>query len=251
MMGTKFWDIIVVRQDGEWVGFRTPFRSLKRTAAFFGFVMALSLVASFGWMLTRWKAHRLAQGLSSERLRASSLELQLNDFRNRSTTSSGLPLSTGENVSAQALQSFSLLPSLDAEKLESSLVELADETAEYDSSLQELSVKFEVVRRPPKEGAMRFYWIAMLHGPQGVLFLPPSMASRKGEPLLFHRGQPIDDVKTRRAVSAQFKLSDFVERAGAEPMFMTLLVYDNKGALLLRNRLDLFMRRASQKGSNQ
>ena len=63
--------------------------------------------------------------------------------------------------------------------------------------------------------------------------------------------ESLEDVKTRRAVNARFKVSDFVERAESEPMFATLLVYDNKGALLLRNRLDLFMRRAKQKESKE
>lgn len=248
-MESKFWDIIVVRQDGEWVGFRTPFRSLRKTATFFGLLLILAMLATCGWVLTRWKAHKLASQLSSERLRANSLELQLNDLQLKMTSSAlGVP-GVGEINGGAALQNFSLLPSLDQERLDSSLVEFGEISAEYDSPTQEITVKFELLRKGPKEGSLRFYWIALLHGPQGILALPSSVASRKGESLLFHRGQSVDDVKTRRAINARFHISDFVERAGSEPMYLTALLYDNKGALLLRSRQDLFMKRANQKGA--
>jgi len=241
---SKFWDIIVVRQDGEWLGFRAPFQSLRRTATFFGLLLVLSLLATSGWLVTRWKAHRLGHELASEKLKAASLELQLSDLRNRATS---LPLSTGEGSTDEALKSFTLVPSLDAQELISPLIELSEQAAEYEAPSQELTLKFEVVRKPPREASMRFYWVALLHGPQGIMSFPSALASRRGESILFHRGQPLDDVKTRRAVNARFKVSDFVERSGSDPMFVSLLIYDNKGSLLLRQRLELFMRRAGGK----
>jgi hypothetical protein len=245
---SKFWDIIVVRQDGEWLGFRAPFQSLRRTASFFGLLLVLCMLATTGWLVTRWKAHRLSGELASERLKANSLELQLNDIRERGK--GGLPLSTGEAINQEALKAFTLLPSLDGDELSSPLIELNEQVAEYEAPTQELNVKFEVVRKPPRDVSMRFYWLALLHGPQGLMSLPPALASRSGETVLFHRGQAIDDVKIRRAVNARFKISDFVERAGSEPMFVSLLIYDNKGSLMLRKRMELFMRRSGVRIGN-
>ena len=88
---------------------------------------------------------------------------------------------------------------------------------------------------------MRFFWVALLHGSQGILSFPPAIASRGGEAVLFHRGNAIDDVKTRRSVSQKYKLDQFIDRSGAEPVYVTLLVYDQKGALLTKTRSELSM----------
>ena len=232
----NFWDVVVVREDGEWVGFRAPWNSLRRTASFFSLVVAAAILATTGWLMSRWQVERLSHNLGSERLKALALETQLTDLK--------VGPKNGALGASDALSAFTLFPSLDSDELTSSAIEITDDAGEYDAASKELALKFELVRKPPREGNARFYWVALFHGPQGILVFPSALASRKGEPLLFHRGQAMDDVKIRRAVSARFKVGGFAERAESEPMFVSFLIYDNKGSLLLRKRDELLLRRA-------
>ncbi len=196
--------------------------------------------------MSRWQVERLTRALGFERLKSSSLEAKLSDLRAAPTTS-GTPGSTAETATTGAA-GYSLVPSLEADELTSSLAEVTEDSAEYATASQELSIKFDLVRKPPREGSARYYWVALLHGGPGILSFPPAMASRAGETILSHRGQAVDDVRVRRSVQARFKVGGFVERAGSEPLFVSLLVYDAKGSLVLRRRLELSLRRSGDKG---
>ena len=66
--------------------------------------------------------------------------------------------------------------------------------------------------------------------------------------MLFHRGEALEDVRTRRGVNKKFSLGDFVEVVQAEPVFVTLLLYDSKGTLLVRKRLEPVVRRSEGPG---
>jgi hypothetical protein len=233
-----------VSENGEWVGFRTPFSSLRRTASYFGFVVLLCIVSMTGWLMSRWQVQRLANHYASERLKSSALEAQLNDIKARGAQALAAGVAGGDGAGSVALSSFSLIPSLDSDELKSSVLELDDMSTEYNPSSKEWALKFEVVRQPPREGSARYYWVALLHGPQGLLSFPSTLSSRKGEAVLFHRGQVLDDVRTRRAVSARFKVDGFFERGESEPVYVTLLIYDNKGSLLLRRRAELLTKRS-------
>ena len=231
-----FWDLLVVRDDGQWVGFRAPWRSLRKVASFFALVLIVAGISLTGWFLSRWQVERLSRSLAAERLKGTALEAQVNELRLHSGA---------QNSAVASSQAVSFLPVLEGDELLSNLVSLQDLQSSFDPDSSEFALQFDLVRAPPREGSSRFFWILLLHGPQGVLAFPAAIASRRGDMILFHKGQVVDDVKTRRSVNARFKVQNFVKDAGAEPVYSTLLVYDEKGTLLLKHRSELSLERAA------
>jgi len=236
------WDFMMIGRDGSRSGFRLSLKLARRFVMFFAFAMMLLSFSFLGWMLSRWESVKLAQDLRLEKMKAEGLEASLEEMKSRY---SGTSL---QGVDASALEAYTLFPSLDVGEITSSLVELKEDQIAFDASTEEISLKFEIERRPPRDSTARFFWAGLLHGPQGILSIPPVLASRNGDPVLFHRGEALDDVKIRRSVSARYQVKDFVRRSGAEPVYFTLLVYDNKGSLLTRKRYDVKGSRAQDQG---
>jgi hypothetical protein len=232
----KSWQILVIRRNGSWFGFRTPLESLRRVANYFSLVFAIAVVGTAGWLLSRWQMHRLDRQMAFERLEAKSQIEALR--RGGASVDSSAPRGTS------APEGAAWLPGLDAVEVASPAVTAKDFSALYEVGRRELSVKFELSRTPPIQGPARYYWIVLLHGAPGVLVLPPSLASQAGEALVYHRGQLIEDLRTRKDVMGRFQVGGFVESAQAEPVFASLLVYDDKGSLLVRRRSELSVKRS-------
>lgn len=230
---TAFWDLFVLKQDGRWLGIRMPWRSLRRVLTLLTVLFACSALGLTGWLFSRWQVGRLDRALTAERLKSQSLENQLGDRSRTPETKGGVVSPPGD------LSHVSVLPALGDEPLTTNLVSVEGSQVSYDPGSHDFHLSFELVRQPPREGSSRFYWILLLHSAQGLLSIPPALSSRSGELLMSHRGQLIDDVKIRRPVSARFKLKEFFENASGEPIYATLLVYDSKGSLLVRQRQEI------------
>jgi hypothetical protein len=138
---------------------------------------------------------------------------------------------------------YSYFPSLEAKDYHSILVEAQNFKVVYKQNLKSLSVDFDLVRLPPRDGPKDFYWILLLHGSTGILSFPAALTSRAGEVLLYHRGYLVKELKGQISVQQQLPLSFFVEQSGTEPIYASLYLYDDKGSLLARYRQDLGIER--------
>jgi len=234
----KSWQILVIRRNGSWFGFRTPLESLRRVANYFSLVFVIAVVGTAGWLLSRWQMHRLDRQLSFERLEARS---QIEALR-RGAGGSASGASPARSVSAP--EGVAWLPGLDAVEATSPAITAKDFSAVYEAGRNELAVKFELIRPAPISGPARYYWAVLLHGSPGVLVLPPALSSQAGEVLVYHRAQVVEDLRTRKDITARFQVGGFVEAARAEPVFATLLVYDEKGSLLVKRRSELAVKRS-------
>jgi hypothetical protein len=235
----RFWDVVVVRQDGQWLGLRAPLKSLRRFGTYLGFLFIACALAGTGWLLSRWQVRRLEKSVALERLKTSALEARLNDLRKDGVQTEAPAIGVDSPAGR-----VSVLPSLGDEELESADVEITDYSALYDGRTREWSAKFEINRKQRAGSGERYFWIALLHGARGLLAFPSAIGSRSGDSLQYQRGQALEDVRTRRSVLARFKVDGFVESAGADPLYATVLVYDSKGSLLLRKRSALGMVRS-------
>ncbi|MBS1983355.1 MAG: hypothetical protein JST16_04215 [Bdellovibrionales bacterium] len=231
-----FWDIFVLKEDGRWVGMRAPWKSFRRVLTLLTLLFLFSGLGLSGWMLSRWQAGRLDRQLSLERLKSVSLENQLGELRKA-------PQGAAKNVD---LASVTLFPTLGNEDFSPSGLAVESPQFAYDPVAHEFRLSFELVRQGPRDSPARYFWIVLLHGSQGVLSFPPALASRAGESLQFHKGQALDDVKIRRSVAARFKVQEFFEAGGTEPVYTTLLLYDAKGSLAYRKRQEISYQRAAR-----
>lgn len=242
--GSAFWDVFVFGEKGEWVGLRIPWLSMRRTASYLGILLVFSALGVTGWFLSRWQALRSERLLVQERLKTTALELRLTQMQTASTA----PAAAG-GAAPTAGEGLSFLPALGEEPLVSSLLALEGTQVTYDARTKEIHLSFEAVRQGAREETARLYWVLLVHGPQGLLSVPPALSSKTGELVQYHRGQALENFKIRRSVSARFKVGDFLEAAGVEPVFTTLLVYDGRGSLLVRTRQEIqFQRIEAPKG---
>jgi hypothetical protein len=228
LLKNRFWDIWVVRQDGDWLAFRSPETSLRRVTGFFGVLLLLGLLATVGWVLSRWKVETLEVELAQSELELRSVEMKLRAAGNSRS---------GE--SPQLAESRSWVPSLDSSLLESGVARFSDVVVSFDVKKSELSLRFDIVRNLPTDGALKFYVLTILHGPQGMVVHPPALGSRSGDALVHHRGRLVEGVQTRRSQAEAFRLTGFFDRAGPEPVFATLLLFDPQGSLVARNRFEV------------
>lgn len=228
MKRPRFWDVLVVRQDGQWVGFRAPWSALRRTASSLSFIFLLCVLSLTGWLLSRWQVETLRRELTFERLKSQSADDELKSLRG-SVAAGAVPAS----------ETSSRLPALDAQDLVSSSFEIKDLQTAFDTSTQDLDIKFELKRLLPKEGKSRLSWIALLHGSQGVLVFPSAMASQSGELLVPVKGQVIEEFPMRRSIAARFRIPSLIEVGRGEALYVSVLVYDEKSSLLLKKRQEL------------
>ena len=232
-----FWDVFVLKANGDWAGLRAPWKALRKVATLLALLLLLAGLGLTGWLLSRWQAGRLDRELAFERLKSSALEAELGALRAQAPGAA--PVTATPNANGP---SVSFLPNLDAAELESTFLKIGDTKSAYDAKAAEYQVEFTLTRQGPREGRPRSYtWIALLHGPQGVLIFPPVLRSRAGEVLPFERGQILEDFKAKKTVTARFKVKDFFEPGAAVgPSYTTILVYDGgSGSPLLRKRVEL------------
>ncbi len=225
-----FWDVLVVRRTGQWFGFRAPWKSLQRVTTLLALLFLVSAVAGTGWLVARWQLHRSVE-------EAASLRLSLRALRAEQAPVVAVPAASENPPRA------TWLPGLDGQEILSSAFTAENLNVSFDATRKELSLKFGLRRAPPVQGAVKIYWILLLHGAQGVLSLPPALANQTGDAILFHRGQSLEDLRLTRDVTARFNVGSWMELAGSEPVYSTLLVYDDKGSLLIKTRQEIQWKR--------
>ncbi len=237
MKNKRFWDVIFVSDKGEWVGFRSPLSSLNRLAGYFSLLVLAFALSFVGWLLSRWQVERMGRQLAHEQLKLASLESQVTEK------------STGGISKSPLSETFTLLPALNDKILKSNLVDLKNVQADFNYTNHEMALKFEINRSAPAVGRARFYWVAILHGSQGILFFPPVFGSQSGEAIMFQRGHVAEDVNLSRSVEERFNVEGFFERSGSEPIYVSLVLYDSKGSMLTYQRYPVALRRSAEKGS--
>jgi hypothetical protein len=233
-----FWDILLVRENGEWLGVRAPWDLLQRVATYFAVLLLLSVLSITGWISSRWMSQKLRDNLAQETLKSASLEIQVHELKKKLVSSGVTP---GASVTSSQV---SFLPSLDKDDFTAGVLKIASFEAEYDPKTVDFSVKFDLQREDnsPRDG--NFYWVALLHSNAGILSFPPALNGQNGEVVMPHRGQAIEAMQNKRSVLARYKVKNFIEDAGVNPVYVTLNVYDSKGSLLLRRRTDISLKRA-------
>ena len=149
----RFWDILLVRESGEWLGIRAPWDLLQRVATYLAVLLLLSVLSVTGWVSARWMSHRLRENLVQEKLKSKSLEIQLQEARRQNPVASPeAPVSTSNNVS--------LLPSLDKEEFSSGVLKSDSFVAEYDAKSADFAIKFDLSRLESVNRENTFYWVA-------------------------------------------------------------------------------------------
>jgi len=212
--------------------------SIRKLSNYLVLILCLLALSLTGWIFARWKMSQLRKDLTLAHLELDSVNHELKGLKKVLVgQEESFDVSTGESKFFERESSF--LPSLEAGDRYSALIELKNFTAKFMSSSKRVDLDFSVERLPPKEGQKKVFWILLLHGSPGVVSFPKALASRSGEAVLFHRGEALELTKSSRNISAQFRLSGFVELAGADPVYASLLVYDEKGSLLTRQRRSL------------
>lgn len=235
---SSLWEIFLVKEDGNWAGFRLGIETLRKLSNYLVLILCLLALSLTGWIFARWKMSELRKQLTFTKLE---LESSRHELQGLKKILSQDEESTGEmNLGTRFFErENSILPSLEARDHHSAVVELKDFTAQFRTSAKRVDLDFSLERLPPKEGVRKIFWIMLLHGPQGILSFPKAISSRSGELLLYHRGESLELNNTLKKVSAQFRVENFVEQSGSDPVYASLLIYDNKGSLLDRQRRSL------------
>ncbi len=158
----KFWDVFVIREDGEWVAFRTPRFRLERLGVLFGLVLILAMVSALGWVLSRAQSERLHRLWTSEKLRVQSLELQV-----QSRVDSLEPVTGTRRGLEGAAAVSSILPSLEGAAGVADRVDVPTVEVSYVAPSKELQLKFEIVRADASEVSDKYTWILVLSAPPG------------------------------------------------------------------------------------
>jgi hypothetical protein len=223
----RFWDIWVVRQDGDWLAFRSPEGSLRRVTGFFGILLLVGLLACVGWLVSRWQVENLESQLAQAQL---------------ALRSSKVPIPQGEAKAggvASASGNTSWMPALDGSLQDSGLARFEEVSVSFDLRKSELSMRFDVVRNQPTDGPLKLYFVLIVQGPQGIVAHPPVLATRVGDLVSFQKGRLLEGLQTRRSFAEAFRLTGFMERSPTDPVFATFLLYDTQGSLVARTRLEV------------
>jgi hypothetical protein len=239
----RLWDVFVLRNDGHWVGMRASWPALRRLLTYLVFVFLIAALSLIGWVWTRWQMTRLDRDLALARQEIKSLNRRLLSYRQRGASGQLTESSLSFDYS-----SIAMLPSLDETPLESEEYSLSAVSSFYNPKLRQWDLKFNIEKNSKAQGGTSgpLYWIALLHGSHGLLTFPSALAGRSRDALLPQRGNLLEEVKGKRTISGKFKVGDFVDSAGSDPVHVTLLVYDARGSLVLRQRHDLALQEAKK-----
>jgi len=224
---SKIWDIVLLKDNGAWEGFRAPEKALKKTVNYLVVLFLIAAFSSVGWLWSRWELGRSESELATHRLELRSLRAQVVELRRG--------LLKGENTSLS--DQLTLLPSLDDSVVSSEDLELSSYKLSYDSKAEQLALDYEVTKTARSNlGSEKLYWVLLLHGPHGIHAFPAALLSRNGQALLPLKGQVLEGTSKTRKVNARLRAQSFFEAAGTDPVYGSLLLYDHRGSLLLRRR---------------
>jgi len=204
------------------------------------FIAAISLI---GWVWTRWQMTRLDRDLSLARQELRSMKKRIDSYKLRGASGQLSEPSLSFDVSSVAM-----FPSLDEKPLESDELVLSAVSSVYNPKALQWDLRFSIERNPKGQNvtAGPYYWIALLHGVHGILTFPPAIAGRSTDAILPQKGQIIEEIKGKRTITGRFKVGDFVDAAASDPVHVSLLIYDGRGSLILRQRHDLSLQEAKK-----
>ena len=231
----SFWDVFIISEEGEWRGLRAPKNSLQRVLTFLSVIVFLFSLTLAGWLFSSWKIFNYKKEIA-----ATNLELKyLKEIQTPVVEIT--PATTVEKT-------FSVLPDLSETPLDSDWVKAHKISMEYDNGEGKGTVKFRVTKNGPSvRKPDDFYWVLLFHSTNGVKSFPPVLRSQSGGLVDYTKGTKISHVKRRKKVAYNFSLGSFIQSEGLDPVFGTLLLYDTKGNLLLKQRHELLMKYSEAK----
>ncbi len=233
----KYFELVIELGMGRSSLVKVPLRTAQRVILFGGLIGLVAVVSLGGWLMSRWRLHQAVEHLGAEKMKNESLEARLKDLLSNSNQAD-------PNASVSGVENeLTLYPSLGESEYLGTVVGINDLKVELFASKKEIQIQFDLVKNDSLQIGERFYLVGLLHGAQGVLHLPPTLASRKGDPILFHRGWALNEVKNKKSFRQNFNVGDFLEKASGEPLFFSLLIFDNKGSLVFRKRTEPTIRR--------
>lgn len=232
---SRVWDIILLKDSGAWEGFRAPEHALRRTVNYIVVLLLVASLALIGWVWSRWELGKAQKQLAFAQLELKSLGERLE------SQEQGYFLGRGDG----ALDELTFFPKLGGEALVSEDLAFRELSVFYDSKQSNLDVRFDLEKAVKSEiDTSKLYWILLVHGAQGLRAFPPSLGSRQGAWINPQRGQVLEGLKKSRSVRASFRLAGFFEDSGSASTYVTLLLYDSKGSLLLKQQEDVLLREA-------
>jgi len=227
---SSFWDLIITRSNGQWLGFRTSFHLLQKASLFFGVLMLLGLFASLAWVVARWdqvKTHR-------ELVKA---QLEIQSFKDHSQAAAP---STGSE--AQRI----VVSDLGGPDLDSPLLRVSHISADWDASNSEVSLKFQI--ESLEKNSVKLSWMSLFHNSQAMISYPAVFSTGESTLLNHEKAVVIENLRGSKVVTAKFRASSFpAGEQGAEPMNAMLLIYDNKGSLMSRKKMPVAVLRSVKK----
>lgn len=228
---SKVWDLVLLKDNGTWEGFRAPERALRTTINYLVLLIVIASISLVGWMWSRWSLGNVESELALSRLEIRSLKVKVDELRKEI-----LGGTSGATVGELSKQ-LSFLPALSGDAVSSEDLVLKTFKLEYDSQTGQLGLGFEVEKTPRSAlSAERLYWILLLHGSHGLNAFPSAMLSRAGSWIFPQKGQALEGLIKNRKIDARFKVQGFFDASGTDPVYGTLLIYDQKGSLLLKQR---------------
>jgi len=224
---SKIWDIVLLKDNGSWEGFRAPELALRKTVNYLVVLFLIAAFGSVGWLWSRFELGRSESELATYRLEVRSLKTQVASLRQ------GLLKGESAGVSAQ----LTFFPSLDDKVVTSEDLAINSLKLSYEPSGGQLALDFEVEKAARSSlSSEKLYWVLLLHGSHGILSFPSALVSRSGQWILPLKGQVLEGVSKTRKVNARYRAQGFFEGSGTDPVYGSLLVYDHRGSLLLRQR---------------
>ena len=234
----RIWDIILLKDSGAWEGFRAPEAALNRTVNYIVVLFVVASLSLVGWLWSRWELGNATSDLGHARLENQSLRDKLK------TQEQGLILGKG-NMSSSEL---TFMPRLDDKKVLSEDLKLDQYSVSFDAKAEALDIKFALEKESKSPlNTDRLYWVLLVHGAQGMRSFPPALMSKQGAWIYPQKGQLLENLRGQRQVRGRFQMSGFFDSQTTEPTFASLLVYDNRGSLLLKQRQDITLKTGGKK----
>lgn len=240
----RVWDIILLKDSGTWEGFRAPEKALNRTV---NYIVVLFIVASLslvGWLWSRWELGRTTSELNSAMLENRSLRDKVK------IKEQGLILGKGQ----VGVSELTFIPRLDGQAVLSEDLTLESFKVSFDPRAGAIDTKFSIKKEAKSPlNTDRLYWVLLVHGAQGLRAFPPAMLNRQGAWIHPQKGQLLENLRKERKVSGHFQLESFFDSGTTDPSYATLVLYDHRGSLLLKQREDITLetkKRRSKKRNN-
>jgi len=224
---SKFWDLLLVRHDSDWVAFRSPIKSLQRIAAYFGVLFLVAALSFSGWIVGKWKLYQNNQELVNNKLLSQSLLSQNKKYLRQ------LKNKEASQDLQRYLASHSTLPALDLRELASPRVQIEKLKVDYKAKEKEWNLSFRLQRPYPRRGTENFYWAILVNSDSVIKSFPRILRSKADEIIMPERAFYVSELSHKRDIRYQFK-TDFLGQEKLQSAYASVLLFGDKGELLAK-----------------